>query len=72
VRTGGAATTAAGLAAAAHGRCKQDATQTKERARLGHAQMKLKCGSSEQTRTEGSKAAHGSSLARVATEGPAT
>jgi hypothetical protein len=62
----------AGLAATAHGRCKQDTTRTKERARLRRALMKLKCSSSEQTRTEGSKAAHDDSLARAATDGPAT
>jgi hypothetical protein len=69
VRAEGAAATAAGLAAAAHGRCKQDATRTKERAWLRRAQMKLKCSSSEQTRTEGNEAAHGSTLARTAAEG---
>jgi hypothetical protein len=71
VRTGGAAATAAELAATAHERCKQDATRTKERARLGRAWMKLRCGSSEQTRTEGSEAAHGGSLPRAAAEGTA-
>jgi hypothetical protein len=54
------------------GRCKQDATRTKERARLRRARMKLKCSSSEQTRTEGSEAAHDGSLARAAADGPAT
>jgi hypothetical protein len=72
VRVEGAAATAAGLAAAAHGRCKQDATRTEERARLRRAWMKLKCSSSEQTRTEGSEAAHDGSLARAAADGPAT
>jgi hypothetical protein len=72
VRAEGAAATAAELAAAAHGRCKQDATRTKERARLRRARMKLKCSHSEQTRTEGSEAAHDGSLARAAAKGPAT
>jgi hypothetical protein len=72
VRAGGATATAAGLVTAAHGRCKQDATQAKERAWLGRARMELRCGSSEQARTEGSEAAHGGSLARAAAEGPAT
>jgi hypothetical protein len=72
VRAGGAAATAAGLAAMAHGRCKQDAMRTKERARLRRARMKLRCGSLGQTRTEGSEAAHDGSLARAAAEGPAT
>jgi hypothetical protein len=33
--------------------------------------MELKCGGWRQTRTEGSEAAHGGSLARTAAEGPA-
>jgi hypothetical protein len=42
------------------------------RARLGRARMELRRGGSGQTRTEGSEAEHGGSLARAAAEGPAT
>jgi hypothetical protein len=72
VHAGGATATAAGLVTVVHGRCKQDAMRAKERAWLGRARMELRCGSSEQARTEGSEAAHSGSLARAAAEGPAT
>jgi hypothetical protein len=39
-------------------------------ARFGRARMELRCDGSGQTRTEGSKAEHGGSLARAAAEGP--
>jgi hypothetical protein len=42
------------------------------RVRLGRARMELRRGGSGQTRTEGSEAEHGGSLARAAAEGPPT
>jgi hypothetical protein len=42
------------------------------RARFGRARMELRRDGSGQTRTEGSEAEHGGSLARAAAEGPAT
>jgi hypothetical protein len=47
-----------GSVRAEDGRSEQDVTRTKESARLGRARMKLKCSSSERTRTEGSEATH--------------
>jgi hypothetical protein len=39
---------------------------------LGRARMEVRRGGSGPTRTEGNEAAHGSNLARMAAEGPAT